>query len=1403
MKSKTFTLALLFLLIHFTFLTSSAQVCDCSDEDSGLGSGLTSSDGFESYNSGVRLPSNSQWSVFPSEPGYSPVSGTVVSSPVYCGSKSLRLQNAGNYEDILYSITGWRTSFELFIPSGKSAQIAYLNNANKALFFVLFNTNGTAKASASLTSSGSSFTFKQNSWQRFSVFSTSKQWLIFLGNDHVATIDNVQGATASKLDLFAQSGTDLFYIDKLCHLSPLGLVTCSNEFAPVCLNKSNIQVGTNDCWANTAGFLTNEFHLCTPISGGSACDNATPISCGQTISSSTIGETYKFYRPDYGSCLPQTGAPDFRAPDKVFKFTKTESTGDVGIHLWGKTKNVDLDVFLIDKCGKSWVGGGGGGGGGNIGIVLDVPPGTPNNPDISCIASGTSTIEASGFDNDFINYPNLPAGEYYIIVDGQHWKQSGFNDDAGDFDLSLTCFDLNCSNAILMQCDVTLPNQSNANGENNVSVYCSPAKQNSGDKNFLPPGSGCTGKEKVYSFIAARTGEITISLTGVDPNEDFELFLFSGCSHTACLASSVNSIGKNEVIKYNVINGNKYYIVVDGYHGTEGNFNLTIEGCAEAVNRCANTEELSCTVRHSRSTLNTANKFNKADYASCVQTNNTYDGNDIVFNYKLVAPFINPSILLWGYTGDLDLFILNNCGSPAKCVKSSTDNSRNYEYIDMTGMPEGDYYIVVDGKNASQKSDFKVSVACQPGCNDPDHLDLPCNSSVTGNTTVCESNFRNKYTCDPDYRFSGPECYYNFTAPEAGEYSFDLFAFSNNLELFILDFNNCSKDGKCLGYSVNPAGVAEKVKVTLAKSQTITVVVDGSFGDEGPFALTTTCPDINSTKLKFDVDDISCDTKGKTVQIPVRVTNFNNIRSFSMSVTVDNPLIAQINSITSPLPDFNFLTFESTLKKTFTINALSNNGVTLTDGSIAFNINATLVGNAGQSTKFTIISNPTPIKAGAISNNVTSEVPVEVSDGSACITNVTLVKLEGKVITRTNAGINTAQVDLAGSKTSSVVTTSNGNYSFSDLSSNGNYTITVSKNINAGNGIDIFDLADLQDHILTRKLITDPYKLLAADLNRDGSIDIFDLTDLQDIILTRISSFKNNTSWIFVPTNEALDANKVYNRTFRTKHEISNPVSSQSNLDFYGIKIGDLDQTADAQKIIGDRTMVESRGAGDLKITIPSMKAKKDQLIYVPVVLEHFVKIRVFQFALNWDPSKLELQRVESFNTDLPSFGVGNVAYDASKPGMLNTVWLNPDDKDLKANSKLFIMVFRVKGNIGDNIPVTVNNLKALEVAGAISPSAINGQITVADISTTLDHSVFDKSQFEIYPNPSSHRITISSDHPFDLLQIIDMFGKQYPLNQKGNSKYSIDLDRFSSGVYFIQTLSQGQVDTQRFMVSK
>ncbi len=104
-----------------------------------------------------------------------------------------------------------------------------------------------------------------------------------------------------------------------------------------------------------------------------------------------------------------------------------------------------------------------------------------------------------------------------------------------------------------------------------------------------------------------------------------------------------------------------------------------------------------------------------------------------------------------------------------------------------------------------------------------------------------------------------------------------------------------------------------------------------------------------------------------------------------------------------------------------------------------------------------------------------------------------------------------------------------------------------------------------------------------------------------------------------------------------------------------------------------------------------------------------------------------------------------------------------------------------------------------------------NFYITAEDPALAIEENTFETS-INLYPNPSKGDVTLS----FDLgqeenvkIEVVDILGKSYGVTEgvynAGNNKVELDAvaSRLTSGVYFARVYKNGQVFTNKFVISK
>lgn len=167
---------------------------------------------------------------------------------------------------------------------------------------------------------------------------------------------------------------------------------------------------------------------------------------------------------------------------------------------------------------------------------------------------------------------------------------------------------------------------------------------------------------------------------------------------------------------------------------------------------------------------------------------------------------------------------------------------------------------------------------------------------------------------------------------------------------------------------------------------------------------------------------------------------------------------------------------------------------------------------------------------------------------------------------------------------SSLQSDANGRYAFKDLGLNKDYTLSLDKRESEFQGININDAIVLLKHLSGAEQLTDPYKLLAADINGDLVVSQADFDLLYQLVTGKLAYESLPLHWRII-RKPFLFANPL--------NPFANPLEAtvqfpklQNNfpqLNFTAIRIGELDGFS------GLLNTLEDRGAADQTSQSPSM----------------------------------------------------------------------------------------------------------------------------------------------------------------------------------------------------------------------
>ena len=119
--------------------------------------------------------------------------------------------------------------------------------------------------------------------------------------------------------------------------------------------------------------------------------------------------------------------------------------------------------------------------------------------------------------------------------------------------------------------------------------------------------------------------------------------------------------------------------------------------------------------------------------------------------------------------------------------------------------------------------------------------------------------------------------------------------------------------------------------------------------------------------------------------------------------------------------------------------------------------------------------------------------------------------------------------------------------------------------MNPTNGVTTYDLVLIQKHILGIEALDSPYKLIAADANLDSKVTTSDIVLLRKLLLGIIPELPHGESWRFLPLDYVFpNPSNPFNPMFPDRYIIPTNVDILPGyFDFLGLKIGDVNQTAD------------------------------------------------------------------------------------------------------------------------------------------------------------------------------------------------------------------------------------------------
>ncbi len=394
-----------------------------------------------------------------------------------------------------------------------------------------------------------------------------------------------------------------------------------------------------------------------------------------------------------------------------------------------------------------------------------------------------------------------------------------------------------CLLADEISCGTILNNQSNQSASNDLEEY---------DCSNQIGRVGYNGHERIYVINVSLKQHYDFRLYDVaDPELNFDMFLMKeDCGKSSCIKSSTNDDNIAERISVQ-LNPGTYYLIVDTWAGEIGTFDLSVTcGPDPGPADCSGARSLSCNQTIESNTWGNESDFD-TDLYNCYGGTGTYRGPDEIYVINKRRSSDHIRLHLYADDPNLNIFLVSRCDDVGfSCVASGRhfDGGRFIDEEDL-GLPTGDYYVIVDGRNSATESAYSITYACNP-FDFSDAIELICGHPREKQNFNGAPNQRTFYSCGDAYQspYSGGEKIYYFDLPTVTDIKLTLDKTSTYGALGLFLFVEGSNHPVCLEGSIRK-GLGDWVITKSLDRGRYYVVVDNS--SEGIFTLNFTgcvCP---------------------------------------------------------------------------------------------------------------------------------------------------------------------------------------------------------------------------------------------------------------------------------------------------------------------------------------------------------------------------------------------------------------------------------------------------------------------------------------------------------------------------------------------------------------------------------
>ena len=358
-----------------------------------------------------------------------------------------------------------------------------------------------------------------------------------------------------------------------------------------------------------------------------------------------------------------------------------------------------------------------------------------------------------------------------------------------------------------------------------------------------------------------------------------------------------------------------------------------------------------------------------------------------------------------------------------------------------------------------------------------------------------------------------------------------------------------------------------------------------------------------------------------------------------------------------------------------------------------------------------------------------------------------------------------------------------GEYAFTNLIGNADYEISPIKNDDYTNGVSTLDLILIQLHVLGIQSLETPYQLIASDINNNGSISSIDLVQLRQLILGITDELPNNDSWRFISRDyEFVDISSPW--SFADSRIVSDANGSLTDKDFIGVKIGDVNGSAQANSALG--TVRNKSGQVDFTLA----QENSDRTIQTGITSDQHQLIYGLQLKFRLDNASNPVVISDAIELSEEHYHIsGDVLYIS---------WHSLEPVSIKAGERLF----SISGSEVNAVPID-------ETYNQVYNENLQAQSVRYDKLISSDA----QSELIVYPNqpnPFTNYTTIGFSISKPQVVDVEIFGLNGHLKFRnsefyGAGKHQINIDaseiNLNKGIHYYHIKTQDRSLVRKMIV--